>query len=531
MVARSRIGKVLRGKWSIERLLGVGGMADVYAAVHRNGLRVAVKVLRPELAASATMRKRFLREGYAANRVGHPGAVLVLDDDTDEDGSPFLVMELLDGRTLRAALKERGGTMPVAEVVRVFGAVLDIAAAAHGQGVVHRDIKPENIFLTADGRVKLLDFGIASLGQQGDEERITRSGATMGTPVFMAPEQARGRWAEVDGRTDVWSIGASMFTALTGAYVHEAATPSEVLIAAATQPAPKVRRLRRDVPPSVADVVDRALEFDPRARWDTARSMLEALSRGAAGAPRGEAQTAAPPLESGAEGAETTLPPSETGETGTLAPAGAETTLPPSETGETGTLARSEVTAGLPSSAVTEVSPDGPDDGSSPENRPCHDEEPRDRPRIDTRPRVAPGWRARRAVTAAIAALGAAVAVITVSLWRGPRPRETLPAAGSAAPRGPGDPSEAQAPSRAAPVLTAAESGPPATPVPSPVPVAPPRAAAKPALRAATSTSSAKTWSPAPDADGKGYAPAPSATEKDARPLPSTPRNPLDRPY
>ena len=517
-VARSRIGKLLRGKWTIERLIGAGGMADVYAAVHRNGLRVAVKILRPGLSVSAAMRARFLREGYAANRVGHPGAVQVLDDDTDEDGSPFLVMELLDGRTLRAVLEERRGAMPVSEVARVFDAVLDVLAAAHDQGIVHRDIKPDNIFLTADGRVKLLDFGIASLRGRTDDERITRSGAVMGTPVFMAPEQARGRWSEVDGRTDVWSVGASMFTALTGAYVHETATPAEALIAAATQPAPKVRTRRRDLPPSFADVIDRALQLDPHARWSSARAMREALLRAAAGVPAEWANPGA------------ALPPSETAEPGALAAAGAETTLPPSGTVEPGTLAAACAETTLPSSGTLEP--------GAPADRPRDDEEPRERPPIAAVPRAARPGAAGRAVAAVLAGAVLAGAVLAGLSWRGAGPREA-PLPSSAAPLDPAASWQSGAPKSAAPALAAGEngatavprSGSSAPPAPSPVTAPPARPAARPAAPGIASTSSAKPSSSAPDDHGSSATPAPSPAATGAPPVPSSRRNPLDRPY
>lgn len=152
---------MLCGKWTLRRLVGVGGMAAVYEAEHRNGKRVAVKVLHAELSIAGEVLSRFLREGYAANRVGHPGAVSVLDDGVAEDGAAFLVMDLLEGETLEVRRTRSRGGLPVAEVLRIADAVLDILAAAHTRGIVHRDVKPENIFVTSAGEVRLLDFGIA----------------------------------------------------------------------------------------------------------------------------------------------------------------------------------------------------------------------------------------------------------------------------------------------------------------------------------------------------------------------------------
>ena len=157
---RSGLWKVLQ----VDRLIGIGGMASVFEGTHpsvERWNRVALKILHRDLARKPDMRARFLREGYAANRVRHPGAVRVLDDDEAEDGSIFLVMELLDGETLDARFERSRGRVRVSEVVALVVDVLDVLTAAHRNGVVHRDIKPENLFLTREGKVKLLDFGIA----------------------------------------------------------------------------------------------------------------------------------------------------------------------------------------------------------------------------------------------------------------------------------------------------------------------------------------------------------------------------------
>jgi serine/threonine-protein kinase len=281
--AQARVGSTLRGKWRLEGLLGAGGMAVVYAAIHcNNGRRAAVKMLRPELAASAQASRRFLREGYAANRVAHPGAVAVLDDDTTEDGIPFLVMELLAGETLASRWERCGRRLREGEVLAIIEQVLDVLAAAHEKGIVHRDIKPDNIFLCKDGGARVLDFGIARIAEPAGGANITRSNATLGTPAFMSPEQARGHWDEVDARSDLWSIGATLFTLLTGAHVHEGRTANEVLILAATQPARRVATLCPDLSKSAAAIIDRALQFDPAARWPTARAMQEAARQAAA---------------------------------------------------------------------------------------------------------------------------------------------------------------------------------------------------------------------------------------------------------
>ena len=280
MRSRARVGLVLRDKWKLESLLGVGGMAAVYAATHtNNGRRGAIKILHPELSMNAEVRGRFLREGYAANKVEHPGTVAVLDDDVAEDGSVFLVMELLDGETLEAR-RERAGVLPPTEVLFIIDKILDVLAAAHPKGIVHRDLKPENIFLCRDGVVKVLDFGIARVREASSaaagKQTMTNAGP-MGTPAYMPPEQARGRWTDVGPRTDLWAIGATMFTLLTGRLVHEAETVNELLLAAMTKPSPRLASVLPGVSTALAGIVDRALAFAAADRWADAATMQSAV--------------------------------------------------------------------------------------------------------------------------------------------------------------------------------------------------------------------------------------------------------------
>lgn len=271
--AEARIGSVIKDKWQLDRLLGVGGMACVYAATHRNKKRAAIKMLHRELSSDPGIRERFLREGYLANSVGHRGAVAVDDDDIAEDGSAFIVMELLDGETLEQRCRRKGGRLPLDEVLALADQVLETLAVAHDKGVVHRDLKPENLFLTRDGTVKVLDFGIGRLKELKGMVTTTLTGAAMGTPAFMAPEQARGRWEEVDGQTDLWALGATLFTLLSGEYVHEGETVNETLALACTQPARSLASLRPDLPAAAIRLVDRALSFAKSARHADARAM------------------------------------------------------------------------------------------------------------------------------------------------------------------------------------------------------------------------------------------------------------------
>jgi len=173
--ALARLGSTLREKYKLERLLGTGGMAAVYGATHRNTKRFAVKVLHPELSLHEDLRTRFLREGYIANSVGHPGAVAVLDDDVSEDGAAFLVMELLDGEPLDSVAHRLGPRLEPKVVIAIAAQTLDVLLAAHARGIVHRDIKPENLFLTREGEVKVLDFGVARL-RRLEPSAASRSG-------------------------------------------------------------------------------------------------------------------------------------------------------------------------------------------------------------------------------------------------------------------------------------------------------------------------------------------------------------------
>ena len=274
--AEARVGSVLCGKYLLDSLLGVGGMAAVYASTHRNGNRVAVKMLHTALSLEMDLRKRFLREGYVANAVNHPGVVRVLDDDTDEDGSIFLVMDLVVGASAETISEWRGGRVDPEVVVALAYQLLDIVAAAHANGVIHRDIKPDNICLTRDGSVKLLDFGVARMR---DTATATREGTTIGTPAFMAPEQALGKVKEIDVLSDVYAVGAVMFTLLSGRFVHEGESANELLIMAATRRARSLSDVVSDVPKPIVDVVDRALVFEKALRWPSAAAMRDALKQ------------------------------------------------------------------------------------------------------------------------------------------------------------------------------------------------------------------------------------------------------------
>jgi serine/threonine-protein kinase len=276
--AQKRVGQTMGGKWRLDRLLGVGGMAAVYAATHKNNLKtVAVKILHTELQRNEAVRTRFLREGYVANKVGHPRAVSAIDDGIDDSGAVFIVMELLKGQSLAQRLDARGGKLPQRDVLQIADGILDVLAAAHAQGIVHRDLKPDNVFLTEDDTVKVLDFGVARVLDSNDSQK-TRTGVVMGTPEYMPPEQARGRSEHIDGRTDLWATAAMMHRLITGRYVHEAETQNEVLLLAMTSHAKKIADVAPHVHPKVAEIIDRALSYEPLDRFQDAESMRKAVA-------------------------------------------------------------------------------------------------------------------------------------------------------------------------------------------------------------------------------------------------------------
>ena len=270
-----RIGQMLLGKWRLDELLGIGAMAAVFSATHRNGKRVAIKILHGHLAEEPVVVRRFLREGYAANRVGHPAVVSALDDNLTEDNCPFLILDLVEGKPLDE-LVVRNGPMSPEQVLRIADQILDALAVAHDKGVLHRDLKPENFVLTSDEKVRILDFGIARVDEEGSvDPRITVQGRAMGTPGFMSPEQAAGLWEKVDARSDLWSLGATMFMLLTGREVHSGLKNYELLIASITKQAQPIREVAPDVPDDIANVIDRALAFHPGDRFPSARVMQE----------------------------------------------------------------------------------------------------------------------------------------------------------------------------------------------------------------------------------------------------------------
>ncbi|HEY6461839.1 MAG TPA: serine/threonine-protein kinase, partial [Polyangiaceae bacterium] len=225
---RSLVGAILSRKWRLVQRLGEGGMGEVYAAEPvEGGARVAVKILRPEYLTEPSVLSRFLEEATTCLRLIHPNIVRMLECASAEDGSPYLVMELLEGVPL-GAYTQNGGRVPMAQAVPILQGILAGLAAAHAQGIVHRDLKPDNVFLTRAGDgtfvVKVLDFGIAKvMDAAGGMGSRTRTGMLLGTPAYMSPEQIKNA-RDVDQRADLWSAGVMFYEMLTGRVAFPAPT-------------------------------------------------------------------------------------------------------------------------------------------------------------------------------------------------------------------------------------------------------------------------------------------------------------------
>jgi WD40 repeat protein len=263
------------GQYRVLRVLGSGGMGVVFEAEDPDLQRkVALKVMRPWLAADEAARKRFLREARAAAALDHDHIVKIFQVGEDR-GVPFIAMQLLRGQSLQNRLRD-GDRLPSAEVVRIGRELAEGLAAGHEAGLVHRDVKPANVWLEEPrGRVKVLDFGLAR--PEREDAQLTRSGTVAGTPAFMAPEQARG--LPIDGRCDLFSVGCVLYRLLTGEAPFKGANTMAVLLSLAEdQPAPP-HLLNPEAPPELSDLVMRLLSKDPAGRPPSARAVVEALDK------------------------------------------------------------------------------------------------------------------------------------------------------------------------------------------------------------------------------------------------------------
>ncbi|HTJ42145.1 MAG TPA: serine/threonine-protein kinase [Kofleriaceae bacterium] len=276
-------GQVI-GTYKVERKLGEGGMGAVYVAEHTLlGRKAAIKVLLPMLSASQSIVQRFFNEARAVTQIADPGIVQVFDFGYHTDGSAYIVMELLDGETMDARLNRLRRFHP-ADALRLIRQTAASLAAAHAKGIVQRDLKPENIFIVGDPAVtggerpKILDFGIAKLSNAEPGKMKTQTGALMGTPVYMSPEQCRGA-GDIDHRSDIYSLGCVLFCMLTGRPPFEGEGSGEIIAAHLREPAPAPSTLAPDVPPALDALVLKCLEKSAAARYQTMNELVAGIAQ------------------------------------------------------------------------------------------------------------------------------------------------------------------------------------------------------------------------------------------------------------
>ena len=285
-------GSVIAGRYRLEAPIGAGGMAEVFRALDTTLDRpVAVKILAPQYAKDPSFVSRFRREAQAAARLNHPNVVGVYDSGSD-DGTHYIVMEFIEGRTL-ADFLSKGGRLAPTKAVEIAERIADALEAAHAQGVVHRDIKSANVMVTRSGVVKVMDFGIARIAEGA--ENVTQTAAVLGTASYLSPEQAQGR--PVDARSDIYSLGVVLYEMLVGAppFTGDTAMAVAYRHVHETPPPPSAKNV--DVPPALDAVVMRALAKNPANRYATAGEFREDLERVA----RGDRVSATPLMPAGGD--------------------------------------------------------------------------------------------------------------------------------------------------------------------------------------------------------------------------------------
>jgi serine/threonine protein kinase len=305
----------LDDKYVIIRHLSTGGMGAVYEVEHAPlGKRLAAKVLLPELARRPRLLERFRREARAASATGHENIVEVTDLGQTPQRAPFLVMELLQGRTLGAELKK--GPISPERAVHVARQILSALAAAHSHGIVHRDLKPENIFLIKRGSdndfVKVLDFGIAKMLDEVDDRELTQAGQVVGTPTYMAPEQAKGD-KTIDGRADLYAVGAMLYRMVTGHRPFQGDSFNALLFAIAQGNPVRPRQHNPAISPLLESVIGKAMAVDRSHRYQTAEELDEALAEEARTEERSLPKPVGPPVDTAPGWSETMHGGNETG--------------------------------------------------------------------------------------------------------------------------------------------------------------------------------------------------------------------------
>ena len=276
------VGETVDTRYELRRLIAHGGMGLVFEAAHKFTRRVvALKLLPDELRAQKEARGRLLREAHALTAVRHPGFVEVLDAGVCATHGPYVVLEMLEGRTLDGILTARR-RLSIADTIQIGRQVCDALAHAHARGVIHRDLKPSNIFVArneiGDETVKLIDLGVAAVAQEqlADRDRkLTAAHEVLGTPEYMAPEQLWGR--AIDARTDVYALGMTLYECLTGEVPYTGSYPEVLVQVSNAASPPSVRERRSDVPPTLAVVIENALEKETSARFQSTTELSRAL--------------------------------------------------------------------------------------------------------------------------------------------------------------------------------------------------------------------------------------------------------------
>ncbi|MCA9584600.1 MAG: protein kinase [Myxococcales bacterium] len=296
-------GQFVAGKYRLNKLLGTGGMAEVWSATNTFTERqLAIKFLNRELAKTPDTAARFLKEAKVSARINHPNIIDILDVGQTDDGTLFLVMELLTGFPLEVALRRQRPSMLTYEFVLVMIEVAQALAAAHKSGIVHRDLKPTNVFLhkVRDGVVvpKLLDFGVSKFLEDDVNHALTIAGTVLGSPLYMSPEQARGD-SNIDGRTDVFAFGAILFEALCGYRAYEAKNFNALIVKIATTPPKNIDECAPEVPEPLRRVVRACMEPRHDKRIDNFEEIVEMLR---AAAPHLEGRGDRLPTPPGVEG-------------------------------------------------------------------------------------------------------------------------------------------------------------------------------------------------------------------------------------
>ena len=280
MTQGSLIGRVLNGKYRLVKMIGTGGMGTIYEGMHEQlEKRVAIKVLHRQIATNEEAYQRFLREARAAGRLPHPNIIEVTDFDRTSDTIPYMVMEYLEGEDLGSVL-DREGCMTVGQILPIFQDVCSAVQCAHDAGIIHRDLKPENIFLCQfGGRTdypKVLDFGISKV--RDVSLSLTRTESYLGTPYYMSPEQARGQSALVDGRTDIFALGAMLYRALAGQYPFTGDSIDSILYQIVHEDPTPLQEENGQVSEALAEVIHRALAKAPDERFPSMDDLSAALS-------------------------------------------------------------------------------------------------------------------------------------------------------------------------------------------------------------------------------------------------------------